>query len=236
MFCPKCGNQIAEVGKFCPKCGNEIRTESEKKEKNIPYDIRRISIVLAIFLVIGIVVGVFVIPQKQDMNTEYEAYNDNDAYDYESNNSNEEDVSYTDYTGYPALIEVVNNDTGYESDYESDDASDYIASEDIDWEDSDINISQDTDVTDLYGTWITADRTFSISFGKDGKVRVADASNILGVDVLSYREIDENTLGLKAEGMNPVLNLVEIAMDYELRGNSLTIEFLEYRFELIQSN
>ena len=90
------------------------------------------------------------------------------------------------------------------------------------------------DITDLYGTWITADGTFALTLRNDGKVRVADASNLLGVDVLSYREIDEDTLGLKAEGNNMLLNMVEIAMDYQLLGDELTVEFLEYQFQLIK--
>ena len=233
MFCPKCGNRITEEGKFCPKCGNEIRVESVKQEKNFPYDIRKIIIALALFLVVGIVVGVFGIPKKTTTNMEYEVHkNDYEDNNCEDDNSYEKALDYSNHAGYPAIIEFANNDTGENAE----DWSDY----DFEYDMSDEYVKeiykQKTDITDLYGTWVTADRTFSITFGRDGKVRVADASNLLGVDVFSYREIDENTLGLKAEGMNPVLNLVEIAMAYELSGSNLTIEFLEYRFELVQSN
>lgn len=92
------------------------------------------------------------------------------------------------------------------------------------------------DITDLYGTWISEDGTFALTLSSDGKVRVADASNLLGVDVLSYREIDKDTLGLKAEGNNIILNMVEITMDYQLLGNELTVEFLEYEFVLIRED
>lgn len=37
MFCPKCGNDLAQNAKFCTKCGNNINNDSQQLDQNTQY-------------------------------------------------------------------------------------------------------------------------------------------------------------------------------------------------------
>lgn len=86
-------------------------------------------------------------------------------------------------------------------------------------------------IEDLYGTWTDAEHTLTLTFEQDGTLRVADANNLIGVDVLKYKESNENTLNLSAEQPG-LLGLVYITMEYELFGDMLRVKISEHEFVL----
>ena len=81
----------------------------------------------------------------------------------------------------------------------------------------------------MYGTWTDENNVLALTFQSDGSVRVAESKNIIGVEALTFEEIDEDTLRLKAK--NPsgnaivgiVTNIVSLNMDYELFGDELFV-------------
>lgn len=83
MFCPKCGNRLADVARFCVKCGNPVPViptapahtpapasvevkEAPKKKKKTGLII---GILAAVLVVLGIVAAVVVMPMIQRQNT-----------------------------------------------------------------------------------------------------------------------------------------------------------------------
>lgn len=86
-------------------------------------------------------------------------------------------------------------------------------------------------VEDLYGTWTDGRQMLSLTFERDGTLRVADANNLFGVDVLKYQEGGEGTLRLSADQPG-FLGLISINMKYELFGDRLWVELSGQRFEL----
>ena len=94
------------------------------------------------------------------------------------------------------------------------------------------------EMSDLYGVWRDENNTLTLTFQSDGSVRVAESQNIIGVDALTFEEIDEDTLSLKAK--NPtgnaivgiVTNLISFNMDYELFGDELFVSFNGKNFHL----
>ena len=94
------------------------------------------------------------------------------------------------------------------------------------------------ELSDLYGTWTNEKRTMMLTFQEDGTVRVAESMNLIGVDLLVFTEVDENTLSLKtknyAENMlfGIISELVSFYMDYELLGDKLYASFQGMDFEL----
>ena len=60
MYCPKCGNQSADVKKFCPECGFELENVSKKigEDMQEPPKKKDITIYLVLFGLAAILVGV----------------------------------------------------------------------------------------------------------------------------------------------------------------------------------
>ena len=100
------------------------------------------------------------------------------------------------------------------------------------------------DISDLYGTWTDENNVLALTFQSDGSVRVAESKNIIGVDALTFREVDKDTLMLqtKASGgssgadlfFGVVSNLISFYMDYELFGDELSVSFNGKEFLLIR--
>lgn len=86
-------------------------------------------------------------------------------------------------------------------------------------------------IEDLFGTWTDEKQTLTLTFEQDGTLRVADANNLIGVDVLKYKESNENTLNLSAEQPG-LLGLISITMEYELFGDNLRVKISEQEFVL----
>lgn len=86
-------------------------------------------------------------------------------------------------------------------------------------------------VEDLYGTWTDDKQMLTMTFEADGTLRVADATNLIGVDVLKYKEAGDNTLSLSAN-QSGVLGMFSINMQYQLLGNQLKIELSGQNFTL----
>lgn len=89
------------------------------------------------------------------------------------------------------------------------------------------------DISDLYGTWTDAKNTLSLTFQKNGEVRVAESGNLIGVDLLSYTEMDDNTLSLYSGSLDALIfgstvlsgqQIISIYADYELNGDTLIID------------
>lgn len=83
----------------------------------------------------------------------------------------------------------------------------------------------------LYGTWEDDGQTLTLTFEKNGTLRVADANNIIGADVLKYRESDDNMLSLSAN-QDGLLGRISISMKYEFLGDRLLVEIAGQEFSL----
>ena len=86
-------------------------------------------------------------------------------------------------------------------------------------------------IEDLYGTWSKDGQTFTLTFEKSGTLRIADASNLIGVDVLKYQEVDGSTLSLSAD-QSGLLGMISLSMKYELFGDRLWVEIAGQEFAL----
>lgn len=86
-------------------------------------------------------------------------------------------------------------------------------------------------IEDLYGTWSNDGQTFTLTFEKSGTLRIADASNLIGVDVLKYQEVDGSTLSLSAD-QSGLLGMISLSMKYKLFGDRLWVEIAGQEFAL----
>lgn len=101
--------------------------------------------------------------------------------------------------------------------------------------DAEINITHS--IKDLYGKWEYRDsdgnEVFSITFQDNGYVRINDGMGIIGVDLLTFSEIDNNTLLLKAETGDYWGDILTLNLPYELYGRYLYISIYGQELELI---
>ena len=101
--------------------------------------------------------------------------------------------------------------------------------------DADINITHS--INDLYGKWEYRDsdgnEVFSITFQDNGYVRISDGMGIIGVDLLTFTELDNNTLILKADTVDYWGDLLSLNLPYELYGRYLYISIYGQELELI---
>lgn len=93
------------------------------------------------------------------------------------------------------------------------------------------NIENSYTIEDLYGTWTDGKQTLTLTFEQDGTLRVADANNLFGVDVLKYKEANEHTLNMSA-AQSGLLGMISITMEYELFGDNLRVKFSGQEFVL----
>lgn len=101
--------------------------------------------------------------------------------------------------------------------------------------DADINITHS--ISDLYGKWEYRDsdgnEVFSITFQDNGYARISDGMGIIGVDLLTFTELDDNTLLLKADTVDYWGDLLSLNLPYELYGRYLYISIYGQELELI---
>lgn len=86
-------------------------------------------------------------------------------------------------------------------------------------------------IEDLYGEWVDSNNLLSICLQKDGEVRIADKTGLIGVELMTYKMEGNNTLSLKAIG-NDFLNMLSINIEYQLLGDNMTITLLGKTFEM----
>ncbi len=86
----------------------------------------------------------------------------------------------------------------------------------------------------LYGTWTDSSGMISFTFQKDGTIRIGGLSDTLGADLFTYTEVDSNTLQLKADTDNKLLNLISLNLDYKISDGVLTVEIAGNTYQLIK--
>lgn len=102
------------------------------------------------------------------------------------------------------------------------------------------NIEITHTIEDLIGTWnyYDSDRNvvFSVTFQDTGYVRIRDDMGMIGVDLFTFSEIDDNTLLLKAETPDYWGDLLTFDLPYELYGSQLHISIYGYEMDLINED
>jgi len=86
----------------------------------------------------------------------------------------------------------------------------------------------------LYGTWREEGDVISFTFREDGTIRVAGLSDVLGADLFTFTEIDNNTLQLKAESSNTIVNLISVNLDYQISGDVMIVEIAGHKYKLMR--
>lgn len=94
-------------------------------------------------------------------------------------------------------------------------------------------------IEDLYGTWNYYDSdgniVFALSFKDSGYVQIKDGLGILGVDLLRFEEVDNNTLSLKADTTDIYGNILSISAPYQLYGKQLRISIFDKELDLLRA-
>ena len=80
-------------------------------------------------------------------------------------------------------------------------------------------------IEDLYGEWSDENGLLSLTIMEDGKIRVGAGEGILGAELFTYTEVDNNTLNMKVNAAG-LVDLVSMQLDYELLGDDLTVYLL----------
>lgn len=86
----------------------------------------------------------------------------------------------------------------------------------------------------LYGTWSDSTGTVSFTFYENGKIRISGLGTTLGVDVFTFSEVDGDTLQLKADSNNALLEVVSIQLDYEISGDTMTVNIADMQYTLVK--
>ncbi len=84
----------------------------------------------------------------------------------------------------------------------------------------------------LYGTWADSNDVISFTFRENGTIRIGGLTDILGADLFTFVEIDNNTLQLKADTDNKLLNMISLQLNYEISEDVMTIEIAGQTFQL----
>ncbi|MGN0393376.1 MAG: zinc-ribbon domain-containing protein, partial [Bariatricus sp.] len=77
--------------------------------------------------------------------------------------------------------------------------------------------------TNIYGTWADANKIMTLTFAKDGNLRISGATNVLGADIFQFTE-EDGVLHLQAQGV--VGNSVELDIEYEISDDTLKMSIL----------
>lgn len=77
-------------------------------------------------------------------------------------------------------------------------------------------------IEDLYGEWADEKGLLSLTIMEDGNIRVGAGSGLLGAELLTFTEVDNNTLNLKVNAVG-VIELVSLQMDYDLMGDQMRV-------------
>ena len=88
----------------------------------------------------------------------------------------------------------------------------------------------------LYGTWTDESGVISFTFQENGTIRIGGLADTLGADLFTFTEIDGDTLQLKADTGNKLLNLISLNLDYEISGDVMTVQIARNTYRLIKQD
>lgn len=88
----------------------------------------------------------------------------------------------------------------------------------------------------LYGTWTDESGVISFTFQENGTIRIGGLADTLGADLFTFTEVDGDTLQLKADTGNKLLNLISLNLDYEISGDVMTVEIAGNTYQLIKQD
>ena len=88
----------------------------------------------------------------------------------------------------------------------------------------------------LYGTWTDESGVISFTFQENGTIRIGGLADTLGADLFTFTEVDGDTLQLKADTGNKLLNLISLNLDYEISGDVMTVQIARNTYRLIKQD
>ncbi|MBE5884443.1 MAG: zinc ribbon domain-containing protein [Lachnospiraceae bacterium] len=88
----------------------------------------------------------------------------------------------------------------------------------------------------LYGTWTDESGVISFTFQENGTIRIGGLADTLGADLFTFTEVDGDTLQLKADTGNKLLNLISLNLNYEISGDVLTVQIAGNTYRLIKQD
>lgn len=88
----------------------------------------------------------------------------------------------------------------------------------------------------LYGTWTDESGVISFTFQENGTIRIGGLADTLGADLFTFTEVDDDTLQLKADTGNKLLNLISLNLNYEISGDVMTVEIAGNTYQLIKQD
>ena len=88
----------------------------------------------------------------------------------------------------------------------------------------------------LYGTWTDESGVISFTFQENGTIRIGGLADTLGADLFTFTEVDGDTLQLKADIGNKLLNLISLNLDYEISGDVMTVQIARNTYRLIKQD
>lgn len=90
--------------------------------------------------------------------------------------------------------------------------------------------------TSLYGTWTDESGVISFTFQENDTIRIGGLADTLGADLFTFTEVDDDTLQLKADTGNTLLNLISLNLNYEIYGDVMTMEIAGNTYQLIKQD
>lgn len=92
----------------------------------------------------------------------------------------------------------------------------------------------DDESVSIYGKWIDSSGVISFTFQDNGIVRISGLSDILGADLFTFTEIDNDTFQLKADSDNVLLNLISFNLDYRIYGDVMAVNIAGEMYQLMR--
>ena len=93
-------------------------------------------------------------------------------------------------------------------------------------------ISNHATAGNLTGSWADSSGDITITFERNGTVRVSDYTGTFGADSFKYKKVDGNTIKLKVNYDNFITDMLTINVDYEIHGNTLTLNIYGEELDL----
>ena len=84
--------------------------------------------------------------------------------------------------------------------------------------------------TNIYGTWTDANKIMTLTFAKDGNLRISGASNVFGADIFQFTE-EDGVLHLQAQGLAGI----GVDLEYEIVDDTLFINIIGQSMTLYRS-
>ena len=249
MFCNKCGTKVKDGSRFCPVCGNEISGRSmpdsgavrnngqifqgngnwytvnwkrigdgQWSGEALKHHLAWIGMHLAIIFVFILTVKGIAFMKNSHVTA---------ILDKPSNTADGADDTASDENDTAGDSTTVADDPVSTDDQETLSDFMYTATETV-------NYYTKVAFDSLEGTWTDANRTFTLTIGQDGSVRIAEPTGTLGADVFTWSEVDDDTIRLKADSDNFLASFLSIDMDYKVSGEVLTVELMDMSYDLMR--